>query len=70
MALVGHFGDAKADQVMTEYDGFATSVANVEMPPWFYAAFNIAGLAPLVKKPDVARTSCGRAQTQTCGPLR
>ena len=34
---------------MQEYDIFATAMANVELPLWFYAAKSIAGLVPLVK---------------------
>ena len=48
-ALVGQFGDATADRVMPEYDAFATAMANVELPLWFYSAEAIARLVPLVK---------------------
>ena len=47
--LVGQFGDATADRVMQEYDTFATAVANVELPLWFYSAEAIGRLVPLVK---------------------
>ena len=48
-ALVGTFGDPLADRVMPAYDAFATEVANARLPPWFYSAFAIAGLHPLLK---------------------
>ena len=30
-------------------DDFGTAVVRAELPPWFYSAWSIAGLAPLVK---------------------
>ena len=48
-ALVGTFDDAEADRVMPAYDAFATAAVNVAFPTWFYSAWAIAGLHPLVK---------------------
>ena len=48
--LVGGFDDARADRVMPMYDTFATDVAACAFPPWFYSAWAIAGLTPLVKR--------------------
>ena len=31
------------------HDDFGTAVVRAELPPWFYSAWSIAGLAPLVK---------------------
>ena len=42
-------GDAEADRVMPAYDAFATAAVNVAFPTWFYSAWAIAGLHPLVK---------------------
>ena len=35
---------------MPAYGRFAASAAAVSFPPWFYAAWQIGGLTPLVKK--------------------
>ena len=48
-ALVGQFDDALADRVMPEYDAFATSAVALALPSWFYSAWAIAGLTPLIK---------------------
>ena len=48
-ALVGTFPDAEADQVMPMYDEFATALARVELPAWFYSTLMTSGLVPLVK---------------------
>ena len=48
-ALVGDFNDARADEVMGRYSTFATAAMNVTFPPWFYSAWAISGLMPLVK---------------------
>lgn len=48
-ALVGQFNDARADEVMARYSTFATAAMNVTFPPWFYSAWGISGLMPLVK---------------------
>ena len=48
-ALVGSFDDARADTVMPRYNRFATAAVNVAFPPWFYSAWSISGLMPLVK---------------------
>ena len=48
-ALIGTFDDAQADRVMPAYDAFASAAANVSFPSWFYSAWAIAGLNPLVK---------------------
>ena len=49
-ALVGQFDDAQADRVMQMYDEFATAAVNVELPAWFYSAWAVAGIVPIVKK--------------------
>jgi len=48
-ALVGQFNDARADEVMARYSNFATAAMNVTFPPWFYSAWGISGLMPLIK---------------------
>ena len=48
-ALVGDFGDVTADRAMPAYGRFAGAVARAELPPWFYHAFAISGLMPLIK---------------------
>jgi len=50
-ALVGTYGDVRADSVLPRYDDFATCYASGELPAWYYAATAVAGLVPLVKKP-------------------
>lgn len=47
--LVGRFDDQHADRVMESYNEFATAAVNVELPLWFYSAWAIAGVSPLVK---------------------
>ena len=49
-ALVGTFNDPVADRVMPAYDGFATAALNCAFPAWFYTAWAISGLVPLVKR--------------------
>ena len=48
-ALVAHFDDPRANQVMPKYDAFATSLANAELPSWFYLLYGSSRLVPLVK---------------------
>ena len=48
-ALVAHFDDPRANQVMPRYDLFATSLANAELPSWFYLLYGSSRLVPLVK---------------------
>jgi hypothetical protein len=47
---VGHFDDARADGVMELYDDFASALASVELPMWYYSAQSFASLLPLVKE--------------------
>ena len=35
---------------MPAYDAFATAAVNVAFPTWFYSAWAIAGLHPLVRR--------------------
>ena len=65
-ALVGTFDDALADRTMGLYDEFATVAARGEYPSWFYAAWNVASLVPLIKarpprgiSPDVRPIAVG-----------
>ena len=48
-ALVGDFGDSRADRVMPLYNAFATRAVNAQYPRWFYAAWAAASMLPLVK---------------------
>ena len=48
-ALAAHFDDPRASQVMPRYDAFATSLANAELPSWFYLLYGSSRLVPLVK---------------------
>ena len=70
-ALVGKFGDATADRVMTGYDEFATLFVNIDLPPWFYAAEALARLVPLVKarvsegaEPDARPVAIGEVEAR------
>ena len=48
-ALVGDFGDSRADRVMSLYNDFATRPVNAQYPRWFYGAWAAASMLPLVK---------------------
>ena len=50
-ALVGVFGDTRADSVLDRYDAFATAYASAELPLWYYSASAVAKLVPLFKAP-------------------
>ena len=61
--LVGRFDDQHANRVMESYNEFATAAVNVELPLWFYSAWAIMGVSPLVKAAH-ARAGGGGSHTR------
>ena len=60
--------DGLTDRVMGLYDDFATTAFCCGYPPWFYTAWSVAGLIPLIKQPlsDAARA---RGDDPDCRPV-
>ena len=48
-ALTAQFDDPEAAQVMRRFDQFATLLANVDLPRWFYVAWSVSRICPLRK---------------------
>jgi hypothetical protein len=54
-ALTAQFDDPEAAQVMRRFDQFATLLANVDLPRWFYVAWSVSRICPLRKTTRVSR---------------
>ena len=65
---MGVFDDARADRVMDMYDDFATTAFCCGYPPWFYTAWSVAGLIPLVKQP-LSEEARARGDDPDCRPV-